>query len=433
MTMSDSAIEIDKVDKIYKLYPSLSDRLWDTLGIHKNKKELKEFNALENINLTIKKGERIGLIGRNGAGKTTLLKLLIGHIKPTNGSIRVNGSVQAMIHSNLGTHMHFTGYENIISALTYNNLTPSQMQDAIADIEDFTELGDYLKQPIKNYSLGMRSRLQFAIASAVNPDILIVDEMLGSGDTYFMRKSSRRMQGLIDTGCTLLLVSHNTQQILQFCERGVWLRSGQLYYDDAVRNVVNSYDVYIERETDKRHAGTQLSEKTDERTEQTDDPKQEFQTTLADGKKVYRMPSRKGLCVQSVSLLSESIEKNVFQSGDEVDIEFKILVEKNEQFACRYMFTVWSLDGRRIARIENHEDAFSGEEGQIRNVRVRLSPLLLGEGDYTLNLSIYDTKDYDSTSYGQDVRLDILTNIVDFKVTSKNLVKPRIYLNSKWS
>ncbi len=436
MTISDDiAIKAQDVSKVYKLYPDIGSRVKDRLGFSVGKKKqalIKDFFALQNIDLTIKRGERVGLIGRNGAGKTTLLKLLIGHVRPSQGSLSVNGTVQAMIHTGIGFHFHFTGRENVISALTYNGLDADQIARSMEDIETFTELGDYLDQPLKNYSLGMQSRLQFAISSAVNPDILIVDEMLGAGDTYFMNKSNKRMQNLIDTGCTLLLVSHNTQQVLQFCERGIWLRNGAVFLDGPVRDAVNAYDVYMERETHRRHAGLSATDNFDNRQVTAQENVSEFQSTLADGKKVFRWPARKGIKIDSLSFQPEK-NKGHTQSGDDFFIHMVLNVEKSGSYGCRYMATVWTKNGKRIARIENEMDRFSAQEGEKRSVKMDMSPMRLGEGDYTLSFSIYDMKDYGSSAHGQEARFDVIAHALDFSVVAQEHPSPAFYLTTSHS
>ena len=210
-----------------------------------------EFSALKNVSLTIGKGEQIGVVGRNGAGKTTLLKLLTGNFAPTTGKIAINGTVQALMQTGLGFHPDFTGEENLRSALTYNGLTGAQFKEALADAIEFVELDEFLQQPFKTYSLGMRSRLQFAAATAIHPDILIVDEVLGAGDAYFSGKSAARMKHLTSGGCTLLLVSHSMQQVSQFCQRCIWLEAGEMVMDGPALSVVRAYEEYTRRLEDE--------------------------------------------------------------------------------------------------------------------------------------------------------------------------------------
>lgn len=245
------AIDARGLGKVYTLYPNPSAQLGDLLGLHRlmpwRRREFASHRALDGVDLQIAPGERVGVIGRNGAGKTTLLKLITGAAEPTSGSLSVRGEVQALMQVGLGFHPEFTGRENIAASLVYTGLTGEDWRRAEADIISFCELGKYLDQPLKTYSLGMQSRLQFACATAIRPEILIVDEILGAGDAYFSVKSSQRMERLTKSGCTLLLVSHSMAQILQFCERCIWIDGGRVVESGPARKVVGAYEVFMER------------------------------------------------------------------------------------------------------------------------------------------------------------------------------------------
>ncbi len=243
------AIVLNSISKVYRLYDSPSEQALDVFGLSRlrfwRKPKYHERAALEDVSLVVGRGERIGVIGRNGAGKTTLLKLITGNFAPTRGTVVVNGSVQALINIGLGFHPEFTGYENIRASLVYNGLTEAELDAAIADIVGFVELDEYLHQPIKTYSLGMQSRLYFATATAVRPDILIIDEVLGAGDAYFSAKSADRMKRLTSSGATLLLVSHSMTQILQFCDEAIWIENGRVMLRDTALTVINAYEKFI--------------------------------------------------------------------------------------------------------------------------------------------------------------------------------------------
>ena len=217
----DIAISFNDVSKVYRLFATPLDQVIHIFGLNRfgfgRKDAFQDFPALQGINFTIAKGERLGVVGRNGSGKTTLLKLITGNFAPTTGRVEVNGTVQALINTGLGMHPDFSGMDNIRSALMYNGLKPDERQAAIDDVVEFCELGEFIYQPVKTYSLGMQSRLSFATATAIKPDILVIDEIMGAGDAYFSAKSAHRMAKLARSGCTLLLVSHSMQQVLQFC------------------------------------------------------------------------------------------------------------------------------------------------------------------------------------------------------------------------
>jgi len=243
------AIRLTGIGKRYTLYTSKVGRACDALGLGRllprRLRPTRYLWAVRNIDLTLPRGARVGIIGRNGAGKSTLLKLITRNVEPTEGEIEVNGEVQALLEAGTGMHPEFTGYQNIEAALTYQGFSGAAMRAAVADIEEFTELGGFLSQPFKTYSSGMQARLAFATATTTKPDILIVDELLGVGDGYFLSKSTERMRNLIQGGASVLLVSHSMEQILRFCDRAVWVDRGQIVRQGDALEVVKEYDHYL--------------------------------------------------------------------------------------------------------------------------------------------------------------------------------------------
>jgi lipopolysaccharide transport system ATP-binding protein len=241
---------------MYKLFPNRTDNLLDALGLNRllpwRRSTFTEFWALRGIDLNLGVGERIGIIGRNGSGKTTLLKLVTGNFQPTEGKVAVNGKVQALMDAGAGFHPEFTGYENIRASLTYHGLTPARIEEAIEEIAEFTELGQFLGQPFKTYSAGMQARLTFATATTINPEILIVDEILGTGDGYFIHKSSERVQKLIMNGATVLVVSHSSDQILKLCEKAIWIDRGRIVEQGPALEVVKAYEQFLRMLNDRR-------------------------------------------------------------------------------------------------------------------------------------------------------------------------------------
>jgi lipopolysaccharide transport system ATP-binding protein len=241
--MSDLAIRLEQVGKMYKIFPSRTANLLDALGVP-GPKRYQEFWALRGINLELPSGRRLGIVGRNGAGKSTLLKLITGNVVHTEGSLDVNGQVQALIEAGAGFHPEFTGEENIRASLTLQGAPPEQMGELIEEIADFTELGEFLTQPFRTYSAGMQARLSFATATAIEPEILIVDEMLSAGDAYFSAKAGERMRQLVDSGASLLLVSHSLDHITMFCEEAIWVDRGQIVERGPSLEIVKSYQQF---------------------------------------------------------------------------------------------------------------------------------------------------------------------------------------------
>ena len=243
----DIAIRLKGVGKMYKLYPSRLANFADAVGLARwvPKHRSSDFWALRGIDLELKRGHRIGIIGRNGAGKSTLLKLITGNYAPTEGVVEVKGQVQALFDAGAGFHPDFTGYENIHASLTLLGLGMQEVNAAIQDIAEFTELGPFLGQPFKAYSMGMQARLGFATATAINPDILIVDEVLGAGDAYFASKSNERMKRLVESGAAVLIVSHALSEIIRYCDQAFWIERGRIVKRGPSMEIVSAYESFV--------------------------------------------------------------------------------------------------------------------------------------------------------------------------------------------
>jgi len=250
--MTDHVIPLIKLADVGKEYPLYSGPLRQMLGhfgLSSNTVQRKQ--ALSRINLAINKGERVGIVGHNGSGKTTLLRLIIGHTKATCGTVHVGGHVQALMQTGYGFNDELTGLANIRNALIYNNITDADSAQTEQDIVDFIELGEFLHHPLKTYSLGMRARLEFAAATAIKPDVLAIDEVLGAGDGYFVSKCAQRMRSLIHN-TTLLLVSHSLEQIREYCERVIWLDGGQIHADGPTAETLQQYRQYMHDNIERR-------------------------------------------------------------------------------------------------------------------------------------------------------------------------------------
>lgn len=201
-----------------------------------------EFWALRNVAFTIEKGEVLGIIGHNGAGKSTLLKVISGILKPTEGSVTVNGTVVPMLELGSGFDFELTGRENIFLNGAILGYSEEFLNAKFDEIAAFSELGQFIDLPLRNYSSGMVMRLAFSIATIVNPDILIVDEILAVGDADFQKKSKARMMELMHGGTTVLFVSHSQEQIREMCDRVLWLDHGEMKMLGATDEVCDEYE-----------------------------------------------------------------------------------------------------------------------------------------------------------------------------------------------
>lgn len=200
-----------------------------------------DFTALENISFTLNNGDTLGLIGRNGAGKSTLLKVISGILKPTEGSVRCAGNVVPMLELGSGFDYDLTGRENIFLNGAILGYTEEFLNEKFEEIVEFSELGQFIDSPIRNYSSGMLARLAFSIASEVKPDILIVDEILSVGDAAFQEKSRAKMLELMGGGATVLFVSHSIEQIKELCSKVIWLEHGHIKMAGETNDVCEAY------------------------------------------------------------------------------------------------------------------------------------------------------------------------------------------------
>lgn len=237
----DLSVSIEKVTKEYKLYRSNKDKIIDLLfPFAKNK----TFSALEDISLNAYKGDIIGLVGINGSGKSTLSNLISGVLSPTKGNIERKGMVNS-IAINSGLNNQLTGFENIELKMLCMGFSKKDIKELTPKIIEFSELGEFLYQPVKKYSSGMRSKLGFSININVNPDILVIDEALSVGDQTFTDKCLKKIYNYKEQGKTIFFVSHNMKQIGEFCNKIAWIEGGKLKYFGTKEEVLPKYESFL--------------------------------------------------------------------------------------------------------------------------------------------------------------------------------------------
>lgn len=214
-----------------------------------NRTPRRHVDAVKNMNLQIRAGERIGLIGGNGAGKSSLLRLLAGIYRPTTGSLRVDGKIDSMLDLGIGIEPEATGWKNIEFRCYLRGETPKQMRAKREQIGEFSELGDHLNTLVRFYSTGMTVRLLFALATAIDPDVLLVDEVLSAGDLGFVEKARRRMIDLIEKARVLVCASHDLGSLSELCTRALWIRQGEIVADAKPDEVIREYKAHMSRPT----------------------------------------------------------------------------------------------------------------------------------------------------------------------------------------
>ncbi|MEG0291358.1 MAG: ABC transporter ATP-binding protein [Anaerovoracaceae bacterium] len=237
--MGNTVIEFKNVSKIYKLYKNDKMRLLS--AFFKNIK-YKEKMAVQNLSFTVKKGEAVALFGKNGAGKSTVLKMITEVTYPTKGEVIINGRVSALLELTSGFDRELSGRENIYLKGQLMGLKDKEIKLVEQTIIDFAELGDYIDQPVRSYSSGMKARLGFGINVNINPEILIVDEALSVGDASFRKKCLKKVNEIMDKDdITLLFVTHSTKTAREFCKRGIVLKKGKLILDGDIEEAITAY------------------------------------------------------------------------------------------------------------------------------------------------------------------------------------------------
>ena len=241
--MNDPIICINHVSMMFNIASEQLNSLKEYfIALMRRELHFKKFMALEDIDFNVERGEQYGIVGTNGSGKSTLLKIIAGVLDPSEGSVSIGGSIAPLIELGAGFDMELTARENIYLNGALLGYSRQFMHARFDEIVDFAEVRDFLDMPMKNYSSGMVARVAFAVATAVTPDILVVDEALSVGDFLFQEKCERRIHELVDThGTTLLFVSHSIDQVERVCNKAVWIEKGHMRMNGDVKEVCNAY------------------------------------------------------------------------------------------------------------------------------------------------------------------------------------------------
>ncbi|RKW51991.1 MAG: ABC transporter ATP-binding protein [Lachnospiraceae bacterium] len=240
--MGKFAIEVENVGMKFNMSSEKVDDFKDyVIKLIKRQLNYKEFWALKDISFKINKGDRVGIVGLNGAGKSTLLKVISGVLKPTEGKVKISGNIAPLLELGAGFNKQYTGVENIYLYGAMLGYSKAFLNEKFDEIVEFSELGEFINVPVKNYSSGMKSRLGFAIATIVEPDILILDEVLSVGDAKFRKKSTNKIKSMIDNNVTVLFVSHSIEQVLELCNKAILLEKGHLVAYGSSEEIAELY------------------------------------------------------------------------------------------------------------------------------------------------------------------------------------------------
>lgn len=381
---SQVVLRVEGVSKEYKLYPSPRSRL---KALVTGKAMHRSHWALRDVSFELRRGQCIGVIGDNGAGKSSLLKLLAGTLQPSTGTIERVGRVTAILELGAGFHPDFSGRDNLYFGGSLIGIDRAEMARLESEIVAFCELGEALDRPVKTYSSGMSVRLAFALVTAVQPDVLIIDEALAVGDQHFQKKCIERIMAFRHAGCTILFCSHSPYHIRHMCDAALWLRAGQVVQMGPTEPVLAAYDVH----TREREAAAQLSFHGNAPHGVEGAPVQSSAATPSPARKVDAGGA--GACILSVDVanLAEALDGQppVLQ-GQDLVVTITARGRGNERPHIGFM--IEQSKGVGITSLATHEDGAAPEpldDGSWRSV-LTFPDLPLHSGDYVVSAFLFD-------------------------------------------
>ena len=410
----ENTIEVRDVTKKFKVYLDKGSQLKERLLFHERNR-YEERWVLKGISFDVKKGEAIGLIGHNGCGKSTTLKLLTKIIYPDSGSIEMRGRVSSLIELGAGFHPDMSGRENIYTNAAIFGLTKKEIDARMDDIIAFSELEEFLDNPVRTYSSGMYMRLAFSVAINVDADILLIDEILAVGDTNFQAKCFNKLREIKANGTTIVIVSHSLGQIEQICERTIWIHDGQIRAEGSPRDV---HPEYLSFMGEKRQ---EIAEKERERQEEKENKKhqeeaEEKQVTPEELEKT-KQDGRWGngnARIQSVKLYTkDGQEQNVFATGSPVTVEVAYQLKETVKDAV-FGIGVFRSDGVQCygtnTRIDQLEEFQLTKDGKVRLV---LDKVDLLPGEYWLDIAIESEVGIPVDYYRQAAKVEFYSSVSD--------------------
>lgn len=352
------AIKLNDVSKSYRIYEKPLSRIKDLIF---NTKTYTDYHALKQLTIEIEPGEAVGVLGKNGAGKSTLLKIITGVVKPTAGTVEINGKISAILELNSGFDEELSGYENIFVKGAVLGFSKKEMMANLDEIISFADIGEHLYQPVRTYSSGMKSRLGFAIAVNVNPDILIVDEALAVGDDVFKTKCLEKMSDFKRQGKTIFFVSHSLFTVKSFCSKCMWIKDGELMEYGETGPVVAHYQTFLKEEKSKAKKKKK---------------KEKAGLDRKDYIKIRRFKFSK--------------EEAVYAYGEPIEYDFSYEITKPLE-DLKWSFTLWDVDEKEIYSTDKMGQAYRVESSMgPHHLKIRLTHLKLLPGKYLLSGEIRD-------------------------------------------
>ncbi|MDE7197625.1 MAG: ABC transporter ATP-binding protein [Lachnospiraceae bacterium] len=406
--MDNIAIKVTNLEKVYKLYDKPSDRVKEALRIGRGSHHT-EHRALKGVNMTIRQGECVGIIGTNGSGKSTILKIITGVLSPTSGEVEVNGRISALLELGAGFNMEYNGIENIYLNGTMIGFSKKEIDQKMDEILAFADIGDYVYQPAKTYSSGMFVRLAFAVAINIDPEILIVDEALSVGDVFFQAKCYHKFEEFKEMGKTIVFVSHDLSSISKYCDRVVLLNQGVKLGEGNARQMIDTYKQVLvgqyvapEAEGERLVDDEQLREMAAKGIDgsKAGAGKEEKQSGMSENPELLEYGSKKAQITEYYITDEKGTRTSTILKGSAFTIHMR--VEMAERInAPIFAFTIKNVRGTEITGTNTMiEKAFleSVEEGETREITFTQKMDLQG-GDYLLSLGVTGYEGDDFTVY----------------------------------
>lgn len=416
MKNTETVIDVKDVKKSFRVYLDKGSQLKERLLFRRrNKSETRE--VLKGISFQVKKGEAVGLIGHNGCGKSTTLKLLTKIMYADSGEITMHGRVSSLIELGAGFHPDMSGRENIYTNASIFGLKKKEIDRRLDDIIAFSELSEFIDNPVRTYSSGMYMRLAFSVAINVNADILLIDEILAVGDTNFQTKCFNRLRELKSKGMTIIIVTHDLNTVEKFCDRAIWINDGLIVQEGRSDRVVDSYMNFMNHKKIEAVSPPEIPEKTEEENTAETPPENEIDYSA----------DRFGLKYVEITkaemLNHEGKDKRIFRTGESLTIKIKYHVAKPlDEYVFGFGF--YTLDGlclygnnTQIDRIKTNPE---NPDGEI-SVNIEKIPLLSGK--YVLNVAVVD---YDGTP------MDFYRNYCEFEIVSDDRSTGFFSINHNW-
>ena len=398
------AIKVTDLEKVYKLYDKPSDRLKEALHIGRGKHHT-EHRALKGVNMAIRQGECVGIIGTNGSGKSTILKIITGVLSPTAGNVEVNGRISALLELGAGFNMEYNGIENIYLNGTMIGFSKKEIDQKLDEILAFADIGDYVYQPAKTYSSGMFVRLAFAVAINIDPEILIVDEALSVGDVFFQAKCYHKFEEFKEMGKTIVFVSHDLSSISKYCDRVVLLNQGIKLGEGMPKQMIDTYkQVLVGQYTPPEAEGERLLDDEQLRAmaaKGVDGSKLGGEKAgIAENPDLLEYGSKKALITEYYITDEKGTKTSAILKGSSFSIHMR--VEMTEKIAAPiFAFTIKNVRGTEITGTNTmFEKAFleSVEAGETKEITFTQDMNLQG-GDYLLSLGVTGYEEDDFTVY----------------------------------